>query len=1036
MANASDTLSFPGSDRPAPRSAAGSRWRTSTLPPLLLIAAAAAAAAATFATRTPVDPAQPQAVAPRPAWLTAAVRGTPEPPPPFRTRRAFPHLAFEQPTALVAAPAGDRWFVTEMYGKVYSFPNDRECREPELVIDVAELVARLGQKKGEELAVGAVYGIVADPEFATNRFIYLCYSACYKDWNRTPPLPDGTRLVRLTAGREDPPRCDPDSELEILSWQGGGHHCGCLVFGPDGCLYVSTGDGGFHEPADGLRTGQDVSDLLASILRIDVHRQDGDSPYVIPPDNPLLNVPGARGEVFAFGLRNPWKMSFDRQTGELWVGDVGLERTEWIRRVRAGDNCGWSIVDGSDPLHTDWPRGPGEIVPPYLEIPHTDAASVTGGFVYRGRRFPELVGSYVFGDWETRRLWGMDVSGDTPGPRRDLADPQVRVVAFAEDRDGELLLLDHGNGTIQELVRNDATTARVAFPTRLSQTGLFHDTAAHVPASGVVPFEVVTEAWADHATAERLVGVPGDAAVTLHPAPRLAEGSMFARQLDVPEGTVLAKTFALEMTAGEPASRRRIETQLLHHDGLAWRGYTYAWNDDQTDAELVAAAGTSRELVIADADAPGGRRLQTWRFLGRSECLRCHNPWAETALAFNVAQLDRDVSRGESRISQLVDFRQIGLLVDAPTPDGEKDAAPPPARPRLAAAWDPAAPLADRGRAYLHVNCGSCHRFGGGGTADIQLNHEVSLEASRTLDVAPGQGGFGIPNPRIIAPGDPSRSTLFYRLASAGAGHMPPIGPSLVDHRGVTLIYDWIRHLGPPQSFDRDIASIVAGTEPPADTVGGDDAIGRLLGSMPGALELAHAVRQQRLPAAARDAVLEAAASHPEPAVAAVFEPFLAPGRLEPRLGTAIDPEVILSLEGDPSRGRWLYLHSASLQCRSCHAVEDGDRNLGPSLTDIGRRLDRRQILAAILEPSKSIADAYRTWVVQTSDGRMLTGLIVSRSAKGLVLRDAEGNRSELAADDIEAEVPQVISAMPENTLRDLTPRQAADLLAYLSTCR
>jgi putative heme-binding domain-containing protein len=405
-------------------------------------------------------------------------------------------------------------------------------------------------------------------------------------------------------------------------------------------------------------------------------------------------------------------------------------------------------------------------------------------------------------------------------------------------------------------------------------------------------------------------------------------------------------------------------------------------------------------------------------------------------LAFNVAQLDRDVSRGESRISQLVDFRQMGLLVDAPTPDGEKDAAPPPARPRLAAAWDPATPLADRGRAYLHVNCGSCHRFGGGGTADIQLNHEVSLEASRTLDVAPGQGGFGIPNPRIIAPGDPSRSTLFYRLASAGAGHMPPIGPSLVDHRGVTLIYDWIRHLGPRQSFDRDIASIVAGTEPPADTVGGDDAISRLLGSMPGALELAHAVRQQRLPTAARDAVLEAAASHPEPAVAAVFEPFLAPGRLEPRLGTAIDPEAILLLKGDPSRGRWLYLHAASLQCRNCHAVEDGDRNLGPSLTDIGRRLDRRQILAAIIEPSKEIADAYRTWVVQTSDGRMLTGLIVSRSAKGLVLRDAEGNRSELAADDIEAEVPQVISAMPENTLRDLTPRQAADLLAYLSTCR
>jgi putative heme-binding domain-containing protein len=265
---------------------------------------------------------------------------------------------------------------------------------------------------------------------------------------------------------------------------------------------------------------------------------------------------------------------------------------------------------------------------------------------------------------------------------------------------------------------------------------------------------------------------------------------------------------------------------------------------------------------------------------------------------------------------------------------------------------------------------------------------------------------------------------------------MPPIGTSLVDDRGVALIYDWIRQLGPPQSLDRDIENIAATAGAMADPSARDDAISRLLDSMPGALELAHAVRQQRLPAAARDAVLEAAASHPEPAVAAVFEPFLAPGRLEPRLGTAIDPEAILSLEGDPSRGRWLYLHSASLQCRNCHAVESGGQTLGPSLADMARRLDRRQILEAILEPSKSIADAYRSWVVQTSDGRVLTGLIVSRSAKGLVLRDAEGNRTELAADDIEAAVPQAISAMPENTLRDLSPRQAADLLAYLSTCR
>jgi uncharacterized repeat protein (TIGR03806 family) len=1000
---------------------------------LWLIAAACATVAAAVVpkprpeTRVAVPP------APRPAWTRSAVVGTPDPPPPFRTQRAFPRLAFEQPTALAASPAGDRWFVTQMNGKVYSFPDDRDCPEPELLIDVDDVVARLGRSKGEELAVGAVYGIVPDPDYAANRFIYLCYSACYKDWNRMPPLADGTRVVRLTASQEDPPRCDPESEIELIAWPAGGHHCGCLAFGPDGCLYVSTGDGGFHEPADGLRTGQDVTDLLASILRIDVHDCGAGRPYAIPLNNPLLDVPGARGEIFAFGLRNPWKMSFDRKTGDLWVGDVGLERTEWIRRVRAGDNCGWSLVDGSEPLHTDWPRGPGEIVPPAVEIPHTDASSITGGFVYRGQRFPELVGRYVFGDWETRRLWSMDVTSDPPGQRQDLADPRVRVVAFAEDRDGELLLLDHGDGTIHELARNEAAETAAPFPMRLSQTGLFRDTAAHEPAAGVVPFEVVAEAWADHATARRLIAVPGDAAVTLHSEPKVASGSMFPRQLEFPAGTVLAKTFAVELIAGDPRSSRRIETQLLHHDGLTWRGYTYAWSDDQADAELVAAAGTSRELSIVDREAPGGRRRQTWRFSSRSECLRCHNPWAETALAFNVAQLDRDLPEAQTTSGQLEHFRRIGLLADAPAdgPEPAKAPASAPPLPRLAALQDASAPLEDRARAYLHVNCGHCHRFGGGGMAAIHLNREVPLADSRALDVAPGQGGFGISDPRIIAAGDPARSTLVYRLASAGAGHMPPIGTSLVDHGGVTLIFDWIRTLE---------ATAGGGSGPDAAALTTDAttraaAIQQLLASIPGAVELAQAVRERRLPAATRAAVLAAAADHPESAVTALFEPFLAPGSVGPRLGTAIDPRTILSLDGDPARGRSLYLGSASLQCRSCHLPEASSRAIGPPLADVGRRLDRRQILEAILEPSKLIAPDYRTWVVQTADGRLLTGLVVSRSADGLVLRDAAGQDSPLATADIEAAVPQSVSLMPEHTLRDLSPQQAADLLAYLAGC-
>jgi putative heme-binding domain-containing protein len=403
---------------------------------------------------------------------------------------------------------------------------------------------------------------------------------------------------------------------------------------------------------------------------------------------------------------------------------------------------------------------------------------------------------------------------------------------------------------------------------------------------------------------------------------------------------------------------------------------------------------------------------------------------------------------GEDTVPQLRALRAIGLLREGRPDDeagenaahgGHVTAAPP--RP-LVAADDPSLPVEDRARAYLHVNCGHCHRFGGGGMAAIQLNREVPLEASRAVDVAPGQGDFGITDARIIAPGDPSRSTLVYRLASAGAGHMPPIGTSLVDHDGVTLIHDWVRTLGPASGPRPDIERLAGGVGRPAvagsmaDSHDDDATIRSLLASMPAALELAHMVREGRLPAAPRAAVLAAAAAWPEPSVVAVFEPFLPPGSVAPRLGTAIDPDTILLRVGDPARGRTLYHDSASLQCRSCHLLEKTGREIGPSLADVGRPLDHRQILEAILKPSRLIAPEYRTWVVQTCDGRLFTGLVVSRSADGIVLRDLKGRDVFLASEDIEEAVPQAVSLMPEHTLRDLSAQQAADLLAYLTGCQ
>ena len=388
-------------------------------------------------------------------WTTSQFRGRPEPPPPYRAERVFPKLSFRQPTVLTNAPGTDRMFVAEQAGKIYSIPADPATSKADLMLDVQQLVDQINKKgeydKGREnpVVLEAVYGLTFDPQFAENRYCYVCYVVRNRDGGRGQ-LADGTRVSRLVVSKTEPPNAISQSETALLiSWLQGGHNGGCLKFGPDGCLYISSGDGGSAFPPDGLKSGQDITNLLSKIMRIDVRKPQEDRPYTIPADNPFVKLEKARGETWAYGLRNPWKMSFDRATGELWVGDVGWELWELVYRVHGGDNYGWSLVEGRQPVHVERQRGPTPVVPPTIEISHVEGASVTGDHVYRGKKLPELVGSYIFGDWETRRIWAVPVKGEQLGQRIELVEPTfVRIVDFAEDNDGEIYMLDHDDGTI------------------------------------------------------------------------------------------------------------------------------------------------------------------------------------------------------------------------------------------------------------------------------------------------------------------------------------------------------------------------------------------------------------------------------------------------------------------------------------------------------------------------------------------------------------------------------------------------------------
>jgi uncharacterized repeat protein (TIGR03806 family) len=341
------------------------------------------------------------------------------------------------------------------------------------------------------------------------------------------------------------------------------------------------------------------------------------------------------------------------------------------------------------------------------------------------------------------------------------------------------------------------------FPRKLSETGLFNSTKDLIPAAGLIPYSVNAQLWSDGAAKERYLAIPGDSKIEFEtvtypqPAPGSEPGWRF------PDGTVMVKTFFLDGVkaegAGAPA-RRRLETRLLHVERVhgseevgdqVWRGYTYVWNDDQTDAELCDKNGLDREFTVADAEAPGGLRTQKWHFPSRTECNVCHTVTAKYALGVNTAQLNREHDYGNEKANQLSVFDQLGLFT-------VKLPKPPADMPKLADFTDPHASLDGRARSYLQANCSHCHRKWGGGNAEFQLLHTLPLGEMGAVDTVPGQGTFGLQDPKILVPGDPARSLVLFRMERLGQGRMPHIASNVVDREGVKLIRQWIEGLKKP----------------------------------------------------------------------------------------------------------------------------------------------------------------------------------------------------------------------------------------------
>ena len=347
-----------------------------------------------------------------------------------RLEPAFPRLRFEQPVWLVQAPATRDWYVVERAGRIHRFPNDPGASQTTLVADLTERV------NAGPLEAGLL-SLAFPPDFPRSRVVYLSYTR--------GQLESVIARYRMDARG----RLDPDSESVVLTLRQPytNHNGGHLAFGPDGMLYIGFGDGG--AAGDPENRAQDPSNWFGAILRIDVSVPQG---YRVPADNPLVDRPGARPEIFAYGLRNPWRWSFDRLTGTLWAGDVGQNAVEEIDIIHPGGNYGWRCYEGTRPFRPEGCPPRDALVFPVAEYPNPEEGrAVIGGYVYRGRKMPGLRGVYVFGDFVSGTVWGLRRSGHDHDVREVLARTDLRIASFAEDHDGELYVLDFAGGHIHRI---------------------------------------------------------------------------------------------------------------------------------------------------------------------------------------------------------------------------------------------------------------------------------------------------------------------------------------------------------------------------------------------------------------------------------------------------------------------------------------------------------------------------------------------------------------------------------------------------------
>lgn len=726
----------------------------------------------------------------------------------YQTLNALGNLSFNSPVAVATAPGDtNRLFVVEKAGIIQVITN-LAAPTKTVFLDISQHV--------DPSVEGGLLGLAFHPNWRNNRRFFVYYT-CGTN------VPNGyafyDRIARFEINSSDPNKALPNSEVFLVSQpdEAANHNGGCVQFGPDGYLYVSIGDEGGG--GDTYGNSRFINhDFFATILRLDVNKKAGSlepnphpaihldaggkAYYSVPPDNPFIGAtthngqsinPGSvRTEMFATGLRNPWRFSFDSLTGRLYCADVGQDKWEEVDIIQKGGDYGWNYREGLHAYAGTVPNGV-NLFDPIIEYPHSGGTaipggtaqgnSISGGVVYNGNRFSQLNGYYVFGDYGSGRIFAFRYD-ESSGQAVDFQQltSAVQPVAFGTDpANGDVLIVSIA-GTVQRLIYSDDPAQGDLLPLQLSQTGAFADLALLTPEPGVVPYEINLPFWSDYAIKSRWFSLPKiDDTITFNRASNWS----------FPTGAVWIKHFEIETTNGVPSSRRRLETRFIVRNETGVHGFTYRWNTNQTDADLVPEQGADEIIAIHNSNG-SLLRQQTWHYPARLECMQCHTAVGGLALGFNTVQLNRAHDYGDGPTNQIAALGAAGYFGSAVSGVN--------ALPALAAPDDTSISLERRVRSYLQANCVQCHQPGGAAQGNWDARITTATDDAGLIN---GMlvNALGDPANRVLDPGDAAHSVLLQKMSSRGTGQMPPIATSVADPVGTSLITEWINALPDRQTF-------------------------------------------------------------------------------------------------------------------------------------------------------------------------------------------------------------------------------------------